>query len=98
MPSMKYSSPRRARASDSQSRPWIEPAPQRAEYVSASCRWQMIIRSAGFVDASMIGSQNALNFAYILYLLGATLGRQTPPLTPTSDRSTFRTSPPMPTF
>jgi hypothetical protein len=28
----------------------------------------MIIRSAGFVDASMIGSQNALNFAYILYL------------------------------
>jgi len=28
----------------------------------------MIIRSAGFVDASLIGSQNALNFAYILYL------------------------------
>lgn len=28
----------------------------------------LIIRSAGFVDASMIGSQNALNFAYILYL------------------------------
>jgi hypothetical protein len=28
----------------------------------------MIIRSAGFVDAAMIGSQNALNFAYILYL------------------------------
>ena len=28
----------------------------------------MIIRSAGFVDASMIGSQNALNFAYVLYL------------------------------
>lgn len=28
----------------------------------------MIIRSAGFVDSSMIGSQNALNFAYILYL------------------------------
>lgn len=27
-----------------------------------------IIKSAGFVDASMIGSQNALNFAYILYL------------------------------
>lgn len=25
----------------------------------------LIIRSAGFVDASMIGSQNALNFAYI---------------------------------
>lgn len=31
-------------------------------------RLLMIIRSAGFVDASMIGSQNALNFAYILYL------------------------------
>lgn len=29
----------------------------------------MIIRSAGFVDSSMIRSQNALNFAYILYLL-----------------------------
>ncbi|MBM4457456.1 MAG: DUF262 domain-containing protein [Chloroflexi bacterium] len=28
----------------------------------------MIVRSAGFVDPSMIGSQNALNFAYILYL------------------------------
>ena len=32
-------------------------------------RFVMIIRSAGFVDPSMIGSQNALNFAYILYLL-----------------------------
>lgn len=32
-------------------------------------RFIMIIRSAGFVDASMIGSQNALNFAYILYLM-----------------------------
>ena len=31
-------------------------------------RFLMIIRSAGFVDAAMIGSQNALNFAYILYL------------------------------
>lgn len=31
-------------------------------------RFLMIIRSAGFVDASMIGSQNTLNFAYILYL------------------------------
>lgn len=31
-------------------------------------RFLMIIRSAGFVNASMIGSQNALNFAYILYL------------------------------
>jgi len=27
-----------------------------------------IIRSAGFVNSSMIRSQNALNFAYILYL------------------------------
>ena len=32
-------------------------------------RFIMIIRSAGFVNASMIRSQNALNFAYILYLL-----------------------------
>lgn len=31
-------------------------------------RFVMIIRSAGFVDATLIGSQNALNFAYILYL------------------------------
>lgn len=31
-------------------------------------RFIMIIRSAGFVDASMIRSQMALNFAYILYL------------------------------
>lgn len=31
-------------------------------------RFIMIIRSAGFVDASMIGSQMALNFAYVLYL------------------------------
>lgn len=31
-------------------------------------RFIMIIRSTGFVDASMIGSQNAINFAYILYL------------------------------
>jgi hypothetical protein len=28
----------------------------------------MIVRSAGFVNAAMIGSQNALNFDYILYL------------------------------
>ncbi|MDF5994156.1 hypothetical protein P4200_04615 [Pseudomonas aeruginosa] len=28
----------------------------------------MIIRSAGYVDSSMIGSVNALNFAYVLYL------------------------------
>ena len=32
-------------------------------------RFVMIIRSAGFIDSSLIGSQNALNFAYILYLL-----------------------------
>jgi len=31
-------------------------------------RFIMIIRSAGYVDSSMIGGQNALNFAYILYL------------------------------
>jgi hypothetical protein len=37
-------------------------------------RFVMIIRSAGFVDASMIGSQNALNFAYILYLTLRTQG------------------------
>jgi hypothetical protein len=29
----------------------------------------MILRSAGFVDESMIGSTNAINFAYVLYLL-----------------------------
>ncbi len=28
----------------------------------------MIIRSAGFIDSSMVRSQNAINFAYILYL------------------------------
>lgn len=31
-------------------------------------RFVMIIRSAGFVDSSLITSQNTLNFAYILYL------------------------------
>jgi hypothetical protein len=31
-------------------------------------RFTMIIRSSGFIDQSLIGSQNALNFAYILYL------------------------------
>jgi hypothetical protein len=30
----------------------------------------MIVRSAGFVTKDLIGSQNALNFAYILYLRG----------------------------
>ena len=28
----------------------------------------MIIKSAGFIDSFLIGSQNAMNFAYILYL------------------------------
>jgi hypothetical protein len=32
-------------------------------------RFVMIIRSAGFIDPSLIGSQNALNFAYIVYLV-----------------------------
>ena len=31
-------------------------------------RFIMIIRSAGFIDRSLIGSQNALDFAYIVYL------------------------------
>lgn len=31
-------------------------------------RFTMIIRSAGFVDSALIGSQMALNFAYMLYL------------------------------
>ncbi|MBL7999924.1 MAG: hypothetical protein JNL32_14965, partial [Candidatus Kapabacteria bacterium] len=31
-------------------------------------RFVMIVKSAGFVDSSLIGSQNSLNFAYILYL------------------------------
>lgn len=31
-------------------------------------RFVMIVRSVGFVDSSMIGSQNAVNFAYVLYL------------------------------
>lgn len=30
----------------------------------------MILRSAGFILSDMIGSQNAINFAYILYLRG----------------------------
>lgn len=38
-------------------------------------RFVMIIRSAGFVDSSLIGSQNALNFAYILYLTLRTQGK-----------------------
>ena len=31
-------------------------------------RFVMMIKSAGFIDASMIGAKNALNFAYALYL------------------------------
>lgn len=31
-------------------------------------RFVMIVRSAGFIDSSMIRSQNVLNFAYIIYL------------------------------
>ena len=31
-------------------------------------RFVMILRSAGFVDASLVRSQNTVNFAYILYL------------------------------
>lgn len=31
-------------------------------------RFIMMIKSAGFIDSSMIGSKNALNFAYALYL------------------------------
>ncbi len=38
-------------------------------------RFVMIIRSAGFVDSSLIGSQIALNFAYILYLILRAQGR-----------------------
>lgn len=33
-------------------------------------RFVMIIRSAGFVTSKLIGGQNAVNFAYILYLRG----------------------------
>jgi hypothetical protein len=33
-------------------------------------RFTMIVRSAGFVTSDLIGGQNAVNFAYILYLRG----------------------------
>jgi len=33
-------------------------------------RFTMILRSAGFVTSDLIGGQNAVNFAYILYLQG----------------------------
>lgn len=37
-------------------------------------RFVMILRSAGFISSALIGSQNAVNFAYILYLRGRALG------------------------
>ena len=37
-------------------------------------RLTMIIRSAGFITSRLIGSQNALNFGYILYLRGRAEG------------------------
>jgi hypothetical protein len=33
-------------------------------------RFVMILRSAGFITSDLIGGQNAVNFAYIIYLLG----------------------------
>jgi len=36
-------------------------------------RFIMIIRSAGFIDPSMINSKNVINFAYILYLLSVSI-------------------------
>lgn len=33
-------------------------------------RFVMILRSAGFVTSDLIGGQNAVNFAYIIYLIG----------------------------
>lgn len=33
-------------------------------------RMVMILRSAGFITSDLIGGQNAVNFAYIIYLLG----------------------------
>lgn len=39
-------------------------------------RFVMIIRSAGFIDPSMIRSQSALNFAYVIYLVLRDQGEQ----------------------
>jgi hypothetical protein len=39
-------------------------------------RITMILRSAGFVTSALIGGQNAVNFAYILYLRGRAEGLQ----------------------
>ena len=37
-------------------------------------RFVMIIKSAGLIDSSLIGSQNVINFAYIVYLHGRSEG------------------------
>lgn len=37
-------------------------------------RFTMILRSAGFVASSLISSQNAVNFAYVVYLKGRAAG------------------------
>lgn len=37
-------------------------------------RFTMILRSAGFVSSSLISSQNAVNFAYVVYLKGRAAG------------------------
>lgn len=37
-------------------------------------RFIMTLRSAGFIDSSLIGGQNGLNFAYIVYLRGRAEG------------------------
>jgi hypothetical protein len=37
-------------------------------------RFTMILRSAGFITKQLIGGSNAVNFAYILYLLGRAQG------------------------
>lgn len=37
-------------------------------------RFTMILRSAGFVTSRLIGGQNSVNFAYIVYLLGRAQG------------------------
>lgn len=37
-------------------------------------RFTMILRSAGFIKPDLMGSQNAVNFAYILYLRGRSEG------------------------
>lgn len=37
-------------------------------------RFTMILRSAGFITNRLIGGQNAVNFAYIIYLLGRAEG------------------------